>query len=170
MAEYPTYTVTDLANVSGNDASEYSERPDFVNEALDQATLLFQIGTCLGAFPDSPQDAKLARYAIVSMADAIYWSQPWQKVLRSPFTSETIGSYSYSKLSTAVSAGLPTGVSWFDLAVGRLGVCDFNPSIPNSGGINVFEEHKVDHGGYTHYDGPAERNRWDQQPPAGLEV
>ena len=166
MAEYPTnYTKQDVATASGNDVSEYTN--NFIDEAIIQATLLFRIGTCLGTWPDDVINAQLARYAVLAMADAIYWVQPFQKVLRNPFSSETIGSYSYSKLSSAVSAGLPTGVSWFDTAVARLGVCDFNPSIPNSGGINVFEEPKFPHGGYIPHYGPADLNRRDQLPDWG---
>ena len=91
------------------------------------------------------------------MADAIESVQKYQKVLRSPFNSETIGSYSYSKLTSAVSAGLPTGVSWFDIGIGELSVCDHILGIPFSGGYNVYEENKHAHGGYGVYRGPAEQ-------------
>ena len=160
MAVYPNYTATNIAEVSGYPVTDYST---FATEALKQATLLFKIGTCLSAWPDDEIEAEMARYAVLSMADAIYWAQPWQKVLRSPFNSETIGSYSYSKLSTAVSAGLPTGVSWFDLAVSKLSVCDRNLGIPAHGGYNVFEEDKHAHGGYGIFLGPAEQfpDTWD---------
>jgi hypothetical protein len=155
MAEYPTYTAADVAGASGADVTEYSS---FIDEALKQATLLFKIGTCLSQFPDSELDAELAKYGILAMADAIFSVQPFQKVLRTPFSSETIGSYSYSKLTSAVSAGLPTGVSWFDIAVGKLSVCDTVLGLPMSGGYSVFEEHKKPHGGYGVYLGPADQN------------
>lgn len=155
MAEYPTYDVSDLAEFSGEDVDAY-DRVSFVESALAQATLLFKIGTCLSAFPDDETQGQLAKFAIISMADAIYWAQPWQKMLRTPFSSETIGSYSYSKLSTAVSAGLPTGVSWFDLAISTLSVCGTTGIL--SGGWNVFEENKEPHGGYGVYLGPADQN------------
>lgn len=157
MAEYPTYTVEDLSGLSGEAAESYT-RPAFVDSALEQATLLFKIATCLNAFPDNPDDALLAKYAILSMADSIYWVQPFQKTLRNPFSSETIGSYSYSKLSTAVSAGLPTGVSWFDVGTSKLSVCD-QDGIPAHGGWSVFEENKVPHGGYGVYLGPSDQER-----------
>lgn len=156
MAEYPVYTKDDVAQATGNDIDEYER--SFIDEAITQATLLFKRGTCLAQFPDNPDDAATARYAILYMADAIYFIQPWQKVLRNPFSSETIGSYSYSKLSTAVSAGLPTGVSWFDIGIAELSVCDTNGGAPMSGGWNVFEEHKYPHGGYGVYLGPADQN------------
>lgn len=157
MAEYPTFTVTDLAAFSGESASAY-ENTAFVATAFKQATLLFKVATCLNdQLPDNPTDNELATTAIISMADAIYWAQPWQKILRNPFSSETIGSYSYSKLSSAVSAGLPTGVSFFDIATSRLSVCDVS-SGPTHGGWNVHEEHKTPHGGYGVYLGPGDQN------------
>ena len=38
----------------------------------------------------------------------------------SPFSSERIGSYSYSKMAQAVSKGVKTGVPFFDIAVDYL--------------------------------------------------
>jgi hypothetical protein len=77
--------------------------------------------------------------AILSMADAIYLVQPFQSVLSNPFSSETIGSYSYSKVSGAVMGGLPTGIGWFDVALSKLSVCELNENIPMGGGIEAFE-------------------------------
>ncbi len=155
MAEYPTYTVTDVSRFTGRAEDEYT---DYIDQALEQAVLLFKIGTCLAGFPDDLIDESLAKNGILSMADAIFLVQPFQATLATPFSSETIGSYSYSKLQGAVSAGLPTGISWFDLAVGRLSVCDDVDGVPFSGGINVHEEYKNPHGGYGAYLGPAEIN------------
>lgn len=156
MAEFPTYTVTDVATATGNPEAEYSA---FITEALSQAILLFGIATCLpdDQWPDNARNADMARLGVLHMADAIYWAQPWQKVLRNPFSSETIGSYSYSKLSSAVSAGLPTGVSWFDIATTKLSVCDVANG-PAHGGWLVHEERKTADGGYGVFLGPAEQN------------
>ena len=154
MAEYPTYTGADVAEATGNDEAEYTS---WIGEAIKQATLLFKRGTCLAAFPDDPDDALTARYGILYMADAIFAAQPWQKVLRNPFSSETIGSYSYSKVQGVIANGLPTGVDWFDIAIGSLSVCDQNLGLPASGGYNVFEENKEAHGGYGVYLGPADQ-------------
>jgi hypothetical protein len=155
MAEYPTYTREDVVNATGRADEEIG---DFIDEAIVQATLLFQLGTCLKDFPDNAMDAATARYAILYMAEAIEGVQKYQEVLRNPFSSETIGSYSYSKLSTAVSAGLPTGISWFDIAIGRLGVCHLENHIPMSGGWNVFEENKEAHDGYGVFLGPDDQS------------
>lgn len=155
MAQYPTYTASDVALFSGGQEADYG---DYLEQALTQATLLFKIGTCLAQFPDNEMDAEIAKLGILSMADAIYGSQPFQATLRNPFSSETIGSYSYSKMSSAVSAGLPTGVSWFDLATTRLSVCDQQLGLPASGGWNVMEENKSPHDGYGVYLGPGDQN------------
>lgn len=143
MAAYPEFTMEDLAKFSGRSVSEYSNA-GYVPSAITQATVLFKLGTCLGDnWPDDPTNALLAEMAILSMADAIYLSQPFQVVLANPFSSETIGSYSYSKVSGAVLSGIPTGVSWFDIAVSRLSVCDLANGIPMGGGIEAFEHDGV---------------------------
>lgn len=133
---FPTYTVTDLAQTSGRDASFYSNS-SFVPEAIIQATLLFQIGTNRAEPPAAPAEKLLMRLGILHMADAVYLAQPFQEILASPFSSESIGSYSYSKAAAAVAGGLPTGITWFDLAVRQLAHAQPNRVV--SGGIEVFE-------------------------------
>lgn len=147
MATFPVLTVADLAGFSGRDASTYTNVA-YAETALIQAELLFKIGTCLGeSWPDDPTLAALAKMAITSMADAIYIVQPFQQVLANPFSSETIGSYSYSKVAGAVMGGLPTGITWFDMAIAKLGICDISDGIPTGGGIEVFENDGLFAGG-----------------------
>jgi hypothetical protein len=112
-----------------------------VTEALTQARLLFKLSTCLADWPDDPDEASLARYAVLSLADQLTLDQKHAVTVASPFQSESIGSYSYSKTSvrTKVLQGLPTGVSWFDLAVERLGVCEVGAHV-ESGSIQVFSD------------------------------
>lgn len=136
MAAYPNLEASDLVTFSGRLASDYSE---YAATALKQATLLFKLGTCLKEFPDDEIKAELASTAILAMADAIYLAQPFQAVLSNPFSSETIGSYSYSKVAGAVAGALPTGITWFDIAVSQLGVCELTDSVPTGGGIEIFE-------------------------------
>lgn len=138
MAAYPVLTADNLAEFSGRPVEDYT---DYAEQAIFQATLLFQVGTCLGdELPDEGTTGyKLAVMALTAMAEAITAVQPYQEVLSNPFSSETIGSYSYSKLNSAVAAGLPTGVSWFDLAVANLSVCNLDDnSGSSSGGIEIF--------------------------------
>lgn len=138
MAAYPAYDIEDLSDFSGRDVTEYVNS-GYAATAIEQALLLFRLGTCLSEWPDDLTLAALAKMAVLSMADAIYLVQPFQKVLSNPFSSETIGSYSYSKVAGAVMSGLPTGVTWFDLAISRLSVCDLADGIVFGGGIEVFE-------------------------------
>lgn len=139
MATYPEYDIQDLSDFSGRDVSEYVNT-GYVPTAISQALLLYKLGTCLNSWPDDPTMAELAKMAVLSMADAIYLVQPFQKILSNPFSSETIGSYSYSKVAGAVMGGLPTGIAWFDMAISKLSVCDLNDGISMGGGIQVFED------------------------------
>lgn len=110
-------TVGELANFSGRSSSTFN---NYADEALAQATLLFYLATDVEEYPSNPQLAKLAKNGILAMADKIYLSQPYQEAAASPFQSETIGSYSYSRLTSAVKKGDATGIMWFDLAVNKL--------------------------------------------------
>lgn len=137
---YPTYTRQQLADFTGRPAASFPMA--FVsNSAIPQAVLLFKIGTCLASLDDLNEEQKqLADFAILSMADAIHLSAPYQTALASPFNSETIGSYSYSKTAKAVQVGLETGVMWFDLAIDQLSTCDETNGMFSQGGIEVFED------------------------------
>lgn len=110
-------TVADLAVFSGRESNTFGQ---FATEALAQATLLFYLATDLSVYPDDVSLTQLAKYGILDMADKIYLSQPYQEAAASPFQSETIGSYSYSRAVAAVKKGDSTGVMWFDLAVNKL--------------------------------------------------
>lgn len=134
---YPVYTANDLADFSGRDVSSYTGYA--TTSAIPQAILLFKIGTCLADLPEDAVKRDLAKMGILAMADAIVLAQPYQAALANPFNSETIGSYSYSKVAGAVNAGLPTGITWFDMALRELSVCDLIDHIPSGGGIEIFE-------------------------------
>lgn len=135
---YPTYTKQDVATFTGRALASF---PSYVDtSALPQATLLFKIGTCLASLDDLTADElELAKNGILSMADSIHLAQPYAVAVASPFNSESIGSYSYSKVAAAVSRHEETGVMWFDLAIDRLSVCDDLASGMFGGGIEVFE-------------------------------
>lgn len=127
-------TVAELANFSGRDSNSYN---NFAVEALTQATLLLYLATSLSGYPSDPELASLAKYGILDMADKIYFSQPYREALASPYQSESIGSYSYSKSVAAVKKGDATGVMWFDMAVNKLKTAD--SSTVASGSISAFE-------------------------------
>lgn len=138
MAEYPSFTGKDLSDFSGRPEASYTAQGTFIATALKQATLLFKIGTCLVTLPDDPINLELAHTAILAMADTAILQRPHQTVMASPFQSESLGSYSYSKMSGAASRGTKTGVMWFDLAVEQLSECDRGGNFAG-GGIEVFE-------------------------------
>lgn len=118
----PVPTVPELAAFSGRPVASYSA---FAAEALTQATLMFSVATKLQALPDNTDQAQLARYAILEMADRLLLEQPFQAIKASPFQSETAGSYSYSRttqFAKTVSQGLRTGLFWWDTALEELTV------------------------------------------------
>lgn len=133
---YPTWTKEDLKAFSGRPVASYT---DYADTAISQALLLFKIGTCLAALPEDETKQELAVMGVMAMADSIYLAQEFQKQAASPFSSESIGSYSYSKAARAVAGGAATGIMWFDLAVSQLGQCVQSDGIPTGGGIQVFE-------------------------------
>lgn len=122
---WPAYTIVDLAANSGRPEASYPS--PYSTVAIAQALLLFKIYSCLKDWPDDPTKADLAKCAVLEMADAFVISQPNALVLGGPFQSESIGSYSYSLASKRLQAGLPTGLSWFDLAIQQLGICESGP-------------------------------------------
>jgi len=127
-------SVAELATFTGRASNTFGE---FAVEALAQATLLFYLATDLESYPINPQLQMLAKNGILEMADKLYLGQPYQEASASPYQSETIGSYSYSKLTASVRKGDATGVMWFDLAVNKLK--SGGSSIGASGSIEGME-------------------------------
>jgi hypothetical protein len=119
----PVPTVSDLVTFSGQNPETFTT---YADEALVQATLLFGIKTKRTDLPDDPDQAQLALNGIMQMAERIIYEQPFVQVSASPLQSETIGSYSYSKLSQLSSARYgvkslaDTGLFWWDLAIAEL--------------------------------------------------
>lgn len=146
MAVYPTYTVTDLAAFTGRPAAKFKP---YVGQAIREAVRMFKIATCLKTvWPDDPDDAELAEFAVLAMADSLYLSGQYVEQAATPYNAESMGGYSYTRqgtkensLQTAIAKGSETGVRWFDLAVRQLGVCSIvqrNIRGPMSSGITVF--------------------------------
>lgn len=116
----PVPTAADLADFSGR--PESATNP-YVGQALTQATLMFTVATKLKAMPEDPDLALLATYAIMEMADRLLLEQPYQAIKAGPFQTETIGSYSYSRITQTtktVQQGLKTGLFWWDTAIDEL--------------------------------------------------
>ncbi len=133
-------TTEELAAFTGRDEAGFSA---FAAQALAQATLLFSVVTKLTEYPDDTQGDTLARNAILEMADRIYLEQPYAAAKATPYSSETIGSYSYAKGSSAAKAkeGAPTGLLWWDLAIDELSLAE--RSTVDSGSVSNLERQYV---------------------------
>jgi hypothetical protein len=98
--------------------------------ALLLTIVLEQPSDQAGYDAQTPDDRLLIDNAIMAMADRIYLERPFRQVNGNPFSSETIGSYSYSKgtrmevtrMSAASKAiGMEsTGIMWWDICVRQL--------------------------------------------------
>lgn len=157
--EYSEITVAQVAEYSGRPVESYTS---YATTAIRQAILLFRMGTCLLTLPTDPLELELAEFAIWELADALVLSQPHKEFLASPVAGETIGSYSYSKITKAVQTQVPTGLSMFDLAVQRIGTCNATFGDVGNGGISMFEyddQVQFPDDPNTTFLGPADRNR-----------
>lgn len=143
----PMITVDDLSDFTGRPAESFNS-VFVMYSAIPQAVLLFKMATCIEDFEQLSEDNQnLVKFAIMAMVDDIALKAPFQAALASPFNSESIGSYSYSKsAAAAIKNGTETGVFWFDMAVRKLSVCD-SLSVGGGGvggniqrgGIEMFE-------------------------------
>jgi hypothetical protein len=137
MARLIPPTLTELAAFTGQTEESYS---DFITTALSQATILFELATGLDTYPDAgTPNYDLSQNAICEMADALYLRLPFRKVVNSPFSSESIGSYSYSKLTPLVAQGIPTGLGWFDMAVQLLAIDGPSVGVVSWTSVSAFE-------------------------------
>lgn len=156
-------TLVELATFSGR-ATTYYER--YVAEALEQASDLFELATSLTEMPAGGLDLRLAQRGVLAMAEMLYEGQPHRDLRFSPFRSETIGSYTYSLAEAKVLQGIPTGVSWFDLAVSRLKV---GVSTIGNSSIHAFDRpgDLREFDGETYLPGPADSDSYRGSPVIG---
>lgn len=116
----PVPTRQDLVTFTGRPAATFNT---FAEQALAQATLMFTFVTHLDALPDDPDQAQLANNAILELADRLILEQPHKEIMARPYQSESIASWSYSRLTPSAKAaqsGGRTGLFWWDLAVEEL--------------------------------------------------
>lgn len=131
----------------------------YTPEALQQATDLMEIAIS-ASYTDSPASGLALRMyerGIYHMAEALTFSKTGRASAMSQFKSETIGSYSYSRMSQAALTGSPTGVSWFDAAVAYL-TSLLDAEEPSTDSISIFERDYtgVDSEGRRYVLGPAD--------------
>lgn len=108
--------------------------------ALQQATVL--MGTTLGLTEDYTGDsdgAQLMKWGILDMAWNLLVSYDNREELYTPYTSERVGSYSYSKIVNATSKGELTGVPFFDQAIAYL------TAVLNGGTVGSVKSENVMH-------------------------
>jgi hypothetical protein len=134
----PVPTLDYLAQFTGRSLASYSA---YAEQALAQAALMFSTVTKLTDLPEDPDQQQLAINGILQMADRLYLEQPYATAKATPYTSESIGSYSYSKGYSATTAkaakGELTGLFWWDLAVEELS--QVQRSLVTSGSVGVFD-------------------------------
>lgn len=110
-------TLDDLKAFSGVEIASLYIDVNFCDVILQQASDLFFLACEVEHEPNAKFEQRLKKNAILEMAQALYLIQPFKNVLASPFASERIGNYSYSKLKDSLADGVPIGLSWFDEAV-----------------------------------------------------
>lgn len=123
-----------IEGITPADLEEFEAEGYSDEDAIDLAQgLLEDAVPCLSTlYIDlSPSDRKVAKFAVLEMAKYIKIDYFNFERSTSPFSHETIGSYSYSKMVKSVAAHESTGVPAFDRAVGILGsLCDQEGGIP----------------------------------------
>lgn len=114
-----TPTSADLATWKGLESEEELDAPaELVQKHLQLSTAMFLLATGMTKIPDwSSPIGHVIRAGILDMAWYIGTTKENQDEIFSPFSSERIGSYSYSKAVKAVQRGEDTDVPFFDMAV-----------------------------------------------------
>ena len=118
-----TPSVQELADWKGVSVEEeFGTELASVETHLKLAAALFLLASDLTTIPPANTSIGiLVRHGILDMAWYIGTSLEDRDAMFSPFSSERIGSYSYSKAARAVSNKEETGVPFFDLALKYLG-------------------------------------------------
>jgi hypothetical protein len=157
----PIPTVAELAAFKMRPESFYSAT--YAQQAMTQAAWLLMFRTGITEMPTEEAEETLVNYAIMDLGNQIYLEAPFDQVIAKPFSSESIGSYSYSKSSQAAKNGEDTGSLWFDLAVSLLSAVDGSYDV-NSESISMFErnDYYQDADGKRYVLGPADYNYPDE--------
>lgn len=104
-----------------NDDTGFGGDDAWAAEVLCDATRLMQLATGLSAYPDDPALTRVVRNGIMDLAQYLVVQRDNAEEEYTPFSSEHIGSYSYSKALTRaqynIANKLGTGVFWFDQAL-----------------------------------------------------
>lgn len=114
-----TPTPQDLADWKGLDSVDELDAPiQSVQLHLRLAAAMFLLASEATQLPDPESPIGIIlRSGVLDMAWYIGTSMEDRDAMFSPFSSERIGSYSYSKASRSAMAGEATGVPFFDMAL-----------------------------------------------------
>lgn len=111
--------ITELETFKNEEVPSSDEQS--VTAHLQAATDLMELATGIHTdFEPGTLEARVMRRGILDLTWYIGTSMEDRDSLFSPFSSERIGSYSYSKAASAISMRGKTGVPFFDLAVDHL--------------------------------------------------
>jgi hypothetical protein len=144
----PVPTIDELADFTGRPVPSFSA---YAATALAQATLMFSVATDLQQWPDDPDLAMVALYAVLELANKLVLEQPYQAIKASPFQSESIGSYNYSRsvslarataIGAAASEDIGAGLFWWVTAMDLFRQADV--LLTASGSISVYEDGLVE--------------------------
>lgn len=119
-------TVPDLQQLE--DFSTEAFAPDtsaHIADILQQATDVVWIFTGIDTDPVDPRMARIVTYAILDLTLWLLTQETHREEINSPFSSERIGSYSYSKMQQA-KTGSDSGIYWVDMLFRLLRSADEN--------------------------------------------
>ena len=115
----PLPDTEELDEFSHDETAQFSD--DQKELALQQAGDLLFIATEYDETPDDLRLIRIIKYGLMDMAWSLLVQTENKSEIFSPFSSERIGSYSYSKALSRIANGQDSGVAWFDRLLGYLG-------------------------------------------------
>ena len=125
---------------------------DYVESVMQQATDAIWATTGLEDEPSDPRGQRLLNYAIMQFTLWLMSQDEHRDEINSPYSSERIGSYSYSKMQGALD-GTQTGIFWLDMLFRYLGFFGDDPSlmswsssenVMNPSGLTYAEQESVE--------------------------
>jgi hypothetical protein len=136
-------TVAELGTFRGEAFATSGAEFDQATMVLQQATDALWVFTGLDEYPSDARVARIVKNAIMDLTLWLLSQVEHRDEINSPFSSERIGSYSYSKMQQASATG-NSGIYWLDLLF-RFLKNDEGDSVPWVSSERVFNPE-----GYTY--------------------
>lgn len=111
----PLPTAADLVTFSHGETDVFTV--DERNQAIDMASVLLWLATDLEHYTGDATVDKIIKWGILDQAWCLLLHTENKTAQASGFSSERIGSYSYSIAQGRIASGQDTGCGWFDTAV-----------------------------------------------------